>query len=285
MNLYATPYEFRRSLGLSLDIPITDEEWNEWNLQALYLERESRYGDITCHRHFYTVDTTRYFDTRNSEVAIVDDLLEVKEVAIDVNGNGSFDYVLDSSSYMIKPYNGYPKSQIILRHGCLGHFHNQKMSLRVTGIFGYGNETAYPWKYEFVGFTLDTTSYSFEVGISSNIMSAVGATCKVDDEQIYISSVSWDGTSDKADLIIERGINQTIPADHSNAILESAIYPVLCKHNVIVSSNEAWSTRLNEAMISEQIGDYRYQRRDFTTETLKNRDRILWGPLIRDFIL
>jgi len=97
-----------------------------------WITMASRHIDRQTNRTFVppTEDTEKLYDGNNSNVLIVDDLLEITTLKID-------GVTISSDDYAIYPANKNPKTKIMLKYRV---FDLGLQNVEVTGQFGYGTE-------------------------------------------------------------------------------------------------------------------------------------------------
>ena len=72
----------------------------------------SRKIDEHCRRFFYQqTNQVRYFSAEFPDTIMVDDLLQVSQLACDIAGNRTYTQIWDSSDYDLEPYNASLESQ------------------------------------------------------------------------------------------------------------------------------------------------------------------------------
>jgi hypothetical protein len=114
------------------------------------IEAASRQIDADCWRRFYTTaaDETRYYKPISFDCILPDDIVSITSIAIDQDGNGTFEVTLAATDYELLPYNavvdGIPYNHIITSPMGNYSFPRGYKSVKIVGKFGWSNTTAAP---------------------------------------------------------------------------------------------------------------------------------------------
>lgn len=207
MNVYARLSEMRRDLNVIR----SDEE-----LLAL-AERVSRAIDQQCGRTFFWQpgQTRHYRASGGRDLCLYDDVLSVSELAVDVSGDGSFGLVLtEGTDYWLEPERVNPKRVVVLTgRGQLGSWPIGRRVVRITGDFGYTNETVIAGT---LAAAIDGTADTITVGGDVS----AGDTLVIGSEHMYVRHA----TSGTVSVI--RGVNGSPVSEHvEGATVRRVVYP------------------------------------------------------------
>lgn len=249
MNLgtYATIGDLKNALGISTT---TDDV-----VMRKMLESASRFIDKWCNRHFYVFSGARYFDG-DENTLLIDDLLSISTFKTDDNVDGVFENTWATSDYILYPRNSYPKLWVELTgYGNYGSFALLNNSVEITGMWGFGDGTsATPYIVDTTLTAAITLTTATTCTVTSATNLSAGQTILVDSEQMYIYSITT------TTLTVERGVNGTTSATHSNgASLYIYQYPADIRQACMDLSVSLYGTKGKEGIQSETIGDYTYQ--------------------------
>jgi hypothetical protein len=265
MNLYVHSGTFKTANGIS-------GTSNDAEILRC-LEAVSREVDDYCNRHFYTETGTRYFTATTPEKANVDDLISVTSLYLDVDDEETWTELwTEGTDFTLQPLGGYPYTRIHKKRGGDKLFYAFPNSLKVAGVFGYGDGTASPWASAGITGTVATTSGTTLTVSQASVLYA-GQTIKLGTEQMYISAIS--GTS----ATVTRGVNGTTASTHSAVTIYTAQYPAQVVDTVLFLASGAFNLRQKRGLKDIMIGEYR--------ETLvwddRSRDAIpsMLGRLVR----
>lgn len=199
------------------------------------IEEVSREFDREARRPFYTTEATRYFGaagecatgscpcnedpfwhelrgrSRDSRLFLGFDLLAVSSLTADQDGDGTYETTLVADTdYWLWPANETPYRALELnRRGQLASWPSGRRRVKVTGTWGYSNETED---------TLQTVADNpLLIGATTLTVQSTadidpGETLVIEDEQIYVVSVN-----DPTTLTVARGINSTTAAQHAQS--------------------------------------------------------------------
>ncbi len=167
--------------------------------------------DKFCHRFFHCQEGTRYYDGDRSKLFPGDDILSVTTLKVDADGNGVWEATYAVTDYHLMPFNSYPKTWLEIASG--GSYQdfggNIKKAVEIAGVIGYGDGLSATPYYDSGGTTNEALDASeLGVDVSSGALFAVGQTIRVENEQMYIQSISTNT------LTVRRGVNGTIAATH-----------------------------------------------------------------------
>jgi len=101
--------------------------------------------DDLCDRFFYrddgSNDEVRFYTPTRLRVQETDDVIAISELAIDRDGDGDYEQVLDVGDYLLEPLNaaasGKPFERIVLRRSVHSWPVGRHGAVRVTGRFGW----------------------------------------------------------------------------------------------------------------------------------------------------
>ncbi len=177
-------------------------------------EEVSREFDSSAGRHFYSYTGTRYFrgNPRSPMVLrLPHDLISVSSLTVDDDDNGSYEITLAADTdYWLAPYEaaqrGEPYWHIELNpNGTqLYRWPTHPRAIKVTGIWGYSNETASAGTIAAAISSTTATSVTMTDGHTAE----AGDTLIVDSEQMYCSAAAGNT------LTVQRGVNGTTAATH-----------------------------------------------------------------------
>lgn len=216
-NLYATLDELKSLLD------IEDAE-NDSSLMRILkaASRQIEKPKLTG-RYFYCWEGTKYFDGGGSKLWLPADILSITTLKLDEDGDGTYEATLATTDYHLYPLNEYPKIKLeINSNGDYGGFASGILKgIEIAGVFGYGNGlSATPYESRTTLSAAITSTTATSVSVTSGATLKVGETIRVDSEQMFISDI----TSNT--LMVERGVNGTTAATHSNEATVSAyLYP------------------------------------------------------------
>lgn len=249
------------------------------DLLMTMLEYASREIDSYCGRFFYTANETRYYDVRDVKTVSVGDVISVSSVTIDTEEDGTFDGEswTEGEDFVMYPLNAWPKMR--LEETAWGDycFYRANYSLKIVGVFGYGDGTSDPWSATSVTATVaDATGTA--VVLSADGTVAAGHTIKVGTEQMFVESVATAESVTTATVV--RGVNGTTAAAHSGAAVSLASYPTNVRRAAVQLAIEAYAEAQRDGTLqNERIGDYSYQR--FASRETQTRLGFMLGGLAR----
>ncbi len=247
---YATIGDIKGVLGIS---STTDD-----TVIRKICEASSRLIDNYCSgygkRFFYCETATKYFD--GAVPLRIDDLLSITTIKTDDDGDGTFENTLTvTTDYLLYPLNGYPKTKIELSiGGNYGSFGASKKGCQIIGLWGYGDGiSATPYILDTTLTSAITSTTATTCAVTSVANLSAGNTILIDSEQMYIYSIS------SLTLTIERGVNGTTAATHSNtASLYIYQYPADIRQACIDLTSAIYQNRNKRGIQSEKLGDYSY---------------------------
>ncbi len=249
---YATIADLKGVLGIT---STTDD-----TVMRKELESASRAIDNYCNRYFNTQSATVYFD--GDKTLWLSDLLSITSIKTDEDGDGTFENTLASTDYIEYGHgiedalNTYPRTRLEISHDSnYGSFASGvKKGVRIAGVFGYGDgisTTPYVVDTTLTSSISSTTAVTCAVTAATNL--SAGGTILIDSEQMYIYSIST------LTLTVERGVNGTTAATHSNgASLYIYQYPADIRQACIDLGVAFYQNRAKKGLQSERLGDYSY---------------------------
>ena len=217
MNLYATAANVRSAIGE------TDVSFDAEFLRIL--RAVSRTIDRYCRRHFYTQSEAGTFDAPIHIYELwLPDLLVATTVKTDPGVDQTFTETIDATDYLLYPLNEYPKLSLQSTPYAtwLDTVVISQSAIQVTGFWGYGNGiSATPYLATSITATVaDTTSTTLTLSAEGTI--EAGQTILVETEQMYVQSVTSDGTKTAT---VRRGMNGTTAAAHAAKTASVYEYP------------------------------------------------------------
>lgn len=248
MNSYITIEELKDDLGL------VDETQDLRLLECC--EQASRTIDLITGRTFYTTAATKYYD--GNTPLDTDDFISITTLQTDEDGDLDYDNTLAVTDYLTWPYNTYPKSRLkISPNSDYGSFGSGDKSVKITGVFGYGDGIS-DSPYVNSGTTVLTTCTTgaallYPAEFSRDYL-RVGDTARIDTEQVYIKSKSASA------FRIDRAVNGSTAASHAaGATIYTYKYP---KDIITVCRSIACRLYqdLGKTLQSERLGDYGYTK-------------------------
>lgn len=257
-NCYCTVDDLERRLGRD---DAGDMLW--------LAEVASRAVDDYCRRRFYVETGTRHFGGESilspagvASTMLIDDVLSVSEVVPDDDGTQVYDTDawVEGTDFYLDPANRYPKTRLELDwvNGSQVLVDRPRY-LRIAGTWGYA-ESANPWAVSAVSVGASAVAVDdTQIGITAEGSIEAGNTIKIDDEQLFVTAVSSDGSKV---ITIERGVNGTTAATHDAGVAIGLMgYPPRIEHGTTLLAArgmQEWSGGVYE---SEQLGTYRYKLR------------------------
>lgn len=114
-------------------------ETNNGILQNI-IESVSAEIDDYCKRSFGTTTTDKYYDGTEDEL-LIDDIVSVTEFKLDLDGDGTYEETLDTTDYLLYPYNGPPYWKVRLSDDSdYSHFAKGiRKGVKITGSWGYAS--------------------------------------------------------------------------------------------------------------------------------------------------
>ena len=224
------------------------------------LEAASRSIDQYCNRRFHVTSETKTFD--GAVTLWVPDLLSITTLKTDEGNDGTFENTYAITDYILygggleDSLNVYPKTRIEINpEGDYGSFASgYKVGVQIVGKWGYGDgisATPYIVDTTLTAAISSTTATTCTVTAVTNL--SAGNTILIDSEQMYIYSIST------LTLTVERGVNGTTAATHSNsATLYIYQYPADIRQACIDLGVALYQNRARKGLQSERLGDYSY---------------------------
>ena len=163
-SVYATIDQLKARLGVA---DTRDDELLEDTIESV-----SRMIDAECGTRFYVAEETRFFTAGGFDAVLVDDLLDVSELATD-SGDGMFSTVWTAADYVLAPYNaqaeGRPYWKIERALGGQQTFTKFSRGVRVWGSWGYSSSVpkiveAVCLREALFQFQANTTPYGMTAG-------------------------------------------------------------------------------------------------------------------------
>ena len=226
-----------------LNIPNTDYDATLLRI----LESVSEDIDHLCYRHFDCFEGTQYFDGSGRTLIPNDDILSISSLTLDMDGDGTYETTVSSTDYAMYPLNGYsiwPKLYLKLnyRSTCGGFASGIPAGVKITGVFGHGDgNSATPYVTTGITGTVGTTSGT-TLTISSEGVLQVGQTIRIDSEQLYVKSLTTDGSKTAT---VDRAVNGTNASNHSAATIYVYKYPGPVVESCLLWATNVWKQREN----------------------------------------
>jgi hypothetical protein len=247
MNCYASIGDLKTALSVT---STTDDV-----VMRKIAEAASRMIDKYCGRTFYVESRTWYFDGAGARLW-VPDLLTVTTLKTDEDGDATYENTFETTDYILYPLNTYPKTYIeISNDGDYGGFGGGvKKAVQIAGVWGYGDgisATPYIVDTTLTAAISSTSATTCTVTAVTNL--SPGQTILIDSEQMFIYSIST------LTLTVERGVNGTTAATHSNgASLYIYQYPYDVWQACLALASAIYQNRNKQGIHSETLGDYSY---------------------------
>lgn len=269
-NLYATLADVKDQLSIiatTYDVAI-----------MRMLEAASRRIDGVAETHFYVDSAARYFDTNNNySVALIDDCLSLSALAMDSEGDDTFDgETWMSTDYILAPDNRFPKWKLQLtKAGNYSFPKDARRYIKATGLWGYGDgESATPYTTASgASCTLaDATTTTFDASDVTDIV--IGNTIIVGSEQMYVAAIAT------TTLTVTRGVNGTAAASHSAAAISVYQYPAEVVQTCINVAVMDWKQRKSHGLDFEMIDTYQYRLSSQAGDDKKiahSLGRVMWS--------
>ncbi len=205
------------------------------------LEDASRKIDRWCHRIFYCLDATRYFDGAGLKLFLPIDLLSITTLKTDEDGNGTYENTLATTDYHLYPLDDFPKIRLEINpNGDYGSFANGiQKGVEIAGVFGYGDGiSATPYVAGgILGIAVASTSTTV-VTMSTGHSVAAGHTIRIDSEQMYTEVVATNA------LTVKRGVNGAVAATHATSTTVSIYeYPAPIAQACLITAMRAFKRK------------------------------------------
>lgn len=201
------------------------------------IEGVAREIDRYCGFGFYAASGARYYTPKASSCLDLDyPLLTADAIALDTDGNASYNSTLTATDYYLIPYNASAEAPprpwwgIELAVNSTGAFpKGTQRGARVTGMWGYYNQTKALGSALTTAMTTGTTS--IEVTNSSRLKP--GMTLLIESEQVFVTGNGKSGSdtaTTSGTVFVERAKNGTSPVAHTSGQAFSVYeYPVVDK--------------------------------------------------------
>ncbi len=237
MNLYATLGALKAETGKTAS--------GDDAVLLRALERASREIDDACRRRFYALTATRYYAgprpcSANAwgEHLWIDDLAAVTSVAVDDDGDGTYELTLSADTdYWVHPPNRLTHEPIqrldVVSVGSpqIGQWPDRERAVKVVGTWGYSAETEASGT---LGATI-TDATGTSVTMSSGHGLTGGETIVVDSEHLYVLTVATNA------LTVVRGVNGTTAAAHSSgAAVTRRRFPRPIEQAAVIRAADIW---------------------------------------------
>jgi len=230
---------------------------NDTYLRKL-LEDASRLIDKFCMRHFYCWEGKRYFDGAGSRLYLSDDLLSVTTLKSDPGADGTFENSYTANTdYLLYPLNGYPKTRIDIGYAAAYSDFAAEIprGVEIDGVFGYGDgNSATPYRDSGAvvntgGMTDSITTHALATG--KGALFSVGQTVRIENEQLYITSISTDTLTFLANPA--RGQNGTTAAAHvAGKVIYIYEYPAPIVEACLITAMRTWKRK--DSAFQDQVG-------------------------------
>ena len=208
------------------------------------LEGVAREIDRFVGFHFYPASGVRYYTPKNSTCLDLGyPLTALDAVALDTDGNASYNSTLTTTDYYLIPYNATEESPkrpfwaIELAVNSTAAFPRAtQRGARITGTWGYYNQTAA------VNVALTTTlaATATQAEVTNSSLLHPGQTVLIDSEQVFVvrNGKSGSDTATSSGIVgIERAKNGTTAAAHATTGVALSVYeyPVVDKASLYQS--------------------------------------------------
>ena len=206
------------------------------------LEAASRAADRLTNRRFYAESGTRYFRGDSRRLFFVDDVLSITSLKSDWDGDGTYeDSLTENTDYYLHPLNRFPKSWAEMASlSNYSGFSTRPRGVEVVGVFGYGNgRSATPYSATSITVTVGSATGT-TLTLSAEGTIAAGHTILVESEQMYISSVTSDGSKTATAV---RGVNGTTATAHSAKTASIYDYPEDLMEVVLIQAYKWWEEK------------------------------------------
>lgn len=201
---YANLDEFKDRLGITTNPADA--------ISRMALEDAARQIDEFTHRTFRVHLATRYYTPEDGNYQEVDDLLAITTLKTDEDGDRTYEKTWATTDYDLTPYNAAiaekPYTRLeVTPEGTLAFPRNLAKSVEINGRWGFFQRTS----------SVGTLGAAISSATATSVTMASGhsvqplMTLLIDSEQLYVTAVSGDT------LTVERGVNGTTAATHSNA--------------------------------------------------------------------
>lgn len=240
------------------------------------LEAASQAWSHSLGRWFFHTTATRFFEhrgpwDRRTRLKLHDDLLTASAIVIDEDGDYTFertltadtDYWLERETWD-RPDAPYRVITLNPNSALLTVWPRGPRRIKVTGVFGYSNETEASGT---LGAAITTTTGTAVTMTASHGLTG-GETLTVDSEQLFVTAVSTNT------LTVERGVNGSTAATHLNsAAVTRRRYPRPIEELVIFDAARTW--REAQTGYTGSVGNTEFGGFGFTSTYPKMRDRAL----------
>ena len=233
-NLYSSMTRFKERLAIE-DKSDDEALWH-------FLHLASRIVDGMCGRHFYVSTETKRFDVTDRDSVQVSDLLEVRQVVEDWDGDGVFERMRHRSEYILYPLDAKPSSlrgspYHVMRSGrqtsgrC---FPVGRAAVQITGSWGYRSHFA--WIDCYVSNDKsDVSPYSRSVRIDNGGALSSGDTILINNEQLFVTQAATTVVN------VLRGVNGTTRAKHSDGSEVKLLrYPSEVEEATLLLAMDRW---------------------------------------------
>jgi hypothetical protein len=210
------------------------------------LENASEEIDHTCFRSFQPYEGTYYFDGSGRTLIPSDDILSISNFYLDMDGSGNYATTLTSTNYLMYPLNDYPKIylKMNLSSGQGGFAPGIPAGVKIVGVFGHGDgNSATPYTATSITGTVATTTGT-SLSLSAEGVIQEGNTLRVDNEQMYVTDISTNGTKTAT---VVRGANGTAAAAHAASVVSVYQYPGSITEATLILATAWWKQRENPA--------------------------------------
>ena len=216
------------------------------------LETASRWIDGYCDRYFATRHDRLTFDGFGADSLAVPDLIEVSSISVGLGSGRRSEW--SSDDWTLYPLNaepdeswGRPYTRIRVAAGSTRRFVGGHGAVIVDGVWGYNRRLVDSgWLVADmapVGSGDTSIAVAAGNGVTPLAVSA-GHTIRIDDEQLYVTSVDRTGGVATAALVVEREVNGTLAAAHASARAASLFrYPDAVAEACLLLASSWWRQR------------------------------------------
>ena len=228
MNAYADLTRIKSRLNITGTGDDTD--------LTMLLNAASRVIEKVTRRHFYLETATKYFDGVKPPLDI-EELISITTMKLDFDGNTVFEETMQTTDYILKPMNKFPKTFIEMAYqGSYASFADDiPKGVEIVGGWGYA-ESSTPYVSSGGTVTVGDGSAT-SVTASDGTLFAVGQTILAGTEQMYISAISSNT------MTCTRAVNGTTGAAQASASASIYNYPEPVVEACLIQAMRWWKRK------------------------------------------
>lgn len=229
---------------------ITETNWDVWLGDMIH--QLSRQIDEYCHRHFYELSATKYYDLQDTQRLRLDEEL----LAITTFTNGNSETLVSGTDFIPYPLDGPPYLWLDVKRDSGSSFTfsgTTQKALSIEGKWGYHPDYAAAWYStgDSVQNAAGITASASTMTVTSGDNFDVYETVKVDSEQMLITAING------VTLSIERAINGTTAAAHDNGdAISTWVVPGIVSRSCAVWIVFLLNTGPDSGISRLRMGDY-----------------------------